>query len=252
MRLPSTQSEPSATAKRPRSSAPTSVSARPPMTMPVRRARPGRGTSRSSACRAAMRLEARRSRSPRPCPRSIIEELQQLDHGLDAQRAGLHRILEEVRLEEPLAGVDVLLAAHAAESGVPPSGPRPVTRSSISSMVAGEPRGAAAVALRAAREIDGRRRRRSKRRALVGAGRGARPGSRRPRLGEEAEHRLQLVDTLVSPAQHRRRSPMIMPPAATGSRGVVTWSRACRVGQYLARARCRCRRGCGTEIRRRW
>ena len=43
-------------------------------------------------------------------------DLERLNHRLDAERAGLHRVLEEVRLEEPLAGVDVLLGAHAPEA----------------------------------------------------------------------------------------------------------------------------------------
>src|SRR6185295_13873576 len=43
-------------------------------------------------------------------------ELEQLDHRLDAERPGLHGILEEVRLEEPLVRVDVLVPAERAEA----------------------------------------------------------------------------------------------------------------------------------------
>jgi hypothetical protein len=43
--------------------------------------------------------------------------LQQLQHGLEAERARHDRVLEEVGLEEPLAGVDVELGAGAAEAG---------------------------------------------------------------------------------------------------------------------------------------
>ena len=42
-------------------------------------------------------------------------QLEQLAQRLDAERAGLHRVLEEVRLEEPLARIDVLLGAQVAE-----------------------------------------------------------------------------------------------------------------------------------------
>ena len=45
-------------------------------------------------------------------------ELQELQHGLQTQRARLHRVLEEVRLEEPLGRVHVLFRAHKAQPGV--------------------------------------------------------------------------------------------------------------------------------------
>ena len=42
-------------------------------------------------------------------------KLKELEHRLDAQRPGLHGVLEEVSLEEPLVRVDVLLGAQEAE-----------------------------------------------------------------------------------------------------------------------------------------
>ena len=43
--------------------------------------------------------------------------LQQLDHGFDAEGTWLHRILEEVGLEEPFLGIDIFLGAVATQAG---------------------------------------------------------------------------------------------------------------------------------------
>ena len=60
------------------------------------------------------RLEARPGQ---PVGHAALEhaQLEQLAQRLDAERARLHRVLEEVRLEEPLARIDVLLGAQVAE-----------------------------------------------------------------------------------------------------------------------------------------
>ncbi len=69
------------------------------------------------------RLEARR-RSHLPAQPEIEHpELQELKQHLDAQRSGLHGIPVEVRLEEPLVGVDVLDGAPPAQTGAAVGGP---------------------------------------------------------------------------------------------------------------------------------
>jgi hypothetical protein len=79
-----------------------------------------------------------------PCPLQHVE-LEQLQHGLDAERAGLHGVLEEVGLEEPLVGVDVLLGAQGAEALLAALRVEAVMRSSISSIGVREPQRPAAV-----------------------------------------------------------------------------------------------------------
>ena len=158
------------------------------------------------------RLEARVRDARRPC-RARACRLQQLDHRLDAERAGLHRVLEEVRLEEPLAGVDVLLGAQRSRGPcVPPSGQKPVTRSSISSIGPAQPRRAVAVARGPRREVDrGRAHGAVEARALVVGG-GQPDLVLERRLREEAEHGVHRRRRARSPRKHSTsKASMIIP-----------------------------------------
>src|ERR1700722_16011992 len=53
------------------------------------------------------------------------ERLKQLCHRPDAERARLHRIFIEMQLEEPVAGMNRLLGADAAEAFLPAPWPNP-------------------------------------------------------------------------------------------------------------------------------
>ena len=81
-------------------------------------------------------------------------ELEQLAQRLDAERARLHRVLEEVRLEEPLARVDVLLGAQVAEPLAAALGPVAGDAVEHQQHRAGQPRRAVEVARGPRREVD--------------------------------------------------------------------------------------------------
>ena len=68
------------------------------------------------------------------------EELQRLDHRLDPEGAGLHGVLEEVGLEEPLSRVHVLDGPHLAEAGLARLGPEAVDAVEHQEHRSGEPR----------------------------------------------------------------------------------------------------------------
>ncbi len=119
------------------------------------------------------------------------EELQELEERFDTERARLHGVLEEVRLEEPLARVDVLLAPHEAQ------GLASTLRIAFGDAVdhqkhrLGEAQ-SAKVGTRTLGEIHAVLARALEERALFGGGREADLVLQRF-FGEEAEHGLQLV-----------------------------------------------------------
>ena len=245
MRLPSTHSQPSAMAKRPRSSSPTSMISSSAVIAAVLRARPGRGTSRSSARPIAIGLEARRRACPSPC-RARACRTGAAGHRLDAERAGLHRILEEVGLEEPLAGSTSFSARSVPSPLVPPVGPNAGDAVEHQQHRAGQARRAVAVARGPrARSIDDVRTARVEARALLGRG-GEADLVRERRLAGRSRRRCSSVDAASSPTKHSTsKASMIMPARLRDARELRPACAACRLPGRSRRAACRCRRGCG-------
>ena len=122
--------------------------------------------------------------------------LEQLQHRLDAERAGLDRVLEEVGLEEPLAGLDGLLGPGVPELvgaavGVPVADA--VEHQQLRPSHARAPGGHARAV-----ERDLEVARRVEQGPLLGSGR--EPGLVLERGGrEEPEHGVEGVDQLASP-----------------------------------------------------
>ena len=81
-------------------------------------------------------------------------ELQCLDHGLDTEGARLHRICEEVSLEEPLPRIDVLDGADATQAGLAPLRPKAVDPSDHQQHGIGEAQRLREVPRRPACELD--------------------------------------------------------------------------------------------------
>ena len=154
-------------------------------------------------------------RDPLVHPRLEHEELQRLDHRLDPEGAGLHRVLEEVGLEEPLARVDVLHGPQLAEPGPARAGPEAVDAVEHQEHRPGEPR-PARVEERAAAATSGRRGSRSGARGARGGRRGreARPGSRARPAGR-SRRRSSSRRPAASPAEQvTSNDSMIIAPVA--------------------------------------
>ena len=73
---------------------------------------------RTRFCSTATRRQRLEARARHPSMTLLVDRCphERLHHGLDTEGAGLHWVLEEVGLEEPLARVDVLLRARTAQA----------------------------------------------------------------------------------------------------------------------------------------
>ena len=138
------------------------------------------------------RLEARRRPARRPC-RARACRTGAAGTAPRRRASRLHRVLEEVRLEEPLARIDVFLGAQVAEPLAAAVGPTAGDAIEHQQHRAGQARGALEEARGPRREVDrGLRRRGDACALLVGGGE---PGLvLERRLREEPEDGVHLVD----------------------------------------------------------
>ena len=140
-------------------------------------------------------FDGRKARTGQPLGEPGLQhvELQKLQHGLQPQRARLHRILEEVRLEEPLGRVHRLFRAQKTQPGA--AAPRIASGHAVEHEQTGLGQGQRT--LEKARWTRGQIDEEVRRGGLLGAllGGGGKTGLILEGRGrEEAEARLHLVD----------------------------------------------------------